>query len=146
MLKKVTLMAAGDFPLPGEVGEQFRYLARYPRNIGVLDHPSARGAGVGKCGDAIEVTLKIESGAIAEIRVLPRGCVYTLVCASAMSGLAQGRSLESALELEPHEVVAALGGLPEDHLHCARLAVNCLGEAIADYYGKVSPSGSSSSG
>jgi len=42
------------------------------------------------------------------------------------------------LELEPHDVVTALGGLPEDHLHCARLAVNTLGEAIADYYSKVS--------
>jgi nitrogen fixation NifU-like protein len=27
-----------------------------------------------------------------------------------------------------------LGGLPEDHKHCARLAVNTLGEAIADHY------------
>jgi nitrogen fixation NifU-like protein len=124
----------GDFPAPGEVGEQFLCLARYPKNVGVLDNPSSRGTAVGKCGDSIEVSLNIESGAIADIKVLPRGCVYTLVCASAMSELAKGRHLDHALELEPHDVVAALGGLPEDHLHCARLAVNTLGEAIADYY------------
>ena len=91
-----------------------------------------------QCGDSIEVSLQIETGAIAEIKVLPRGCIYTLVCASAMSELAKGRNLDQALELEPQDVVTALGGLPEDHLHCARLAVNTLGEAIADYYGKVS--------
>jgi len=37
--------------------------------------------------------------------------------------------------------VAALGGLPEDHMHCARLAVNTLGEAIADYYRNAANSG-----
>jgi nitrogen fixation NifU-like protein len=131
----------GDFPGPGEVGEQFLYLARYPKNIGALDNPSGRGTAIGKCGDSIEVSLRIESGAISDIRVFPRGCVYTLACASAMSELAKGRSLDQALELEPHEVATALGGLPEDHLHCARLAVNTLGEAIADYFGKLSRPG-----
>jgi nitrogen fixation NifU-like protein len=135
----------GDFPLPGEVGEQFLCLARSPKNIGLLDNPSGKGAAVGQCGDSIEVSLRIETGAIAEIKVLPRGCVYTLVCASAMSELAKGRNVDHALELEPHDVVDALGGLPEDHLHCARLAVNTLGEAIADYYRRAYLSGSSGS-
>jgi nitrogen fixation protein NifU and related proteins len=132
----------GDLSLPGEVGEQFLRVARYPKNIGSLDNPSGQGAALGKCGDSIEVSLKIESGAIADIKVLPHGCLYTLVCASAMSELAQGRDLDQALELEPHHVAEALGGLPEDHLHCARLAVNTLGEAIADYYRRASLSGS----
>jgi nitrogen fixation protein NifU and related proteins len=128
----------GDFPMPGEVGEQFLQVARSPKNLGSLDNPSGHGAALGKCGDSIEVSLKIESGAIADIKVVPRGCVYTLVCASAMSELAKGRDLEQALDLEPHDVADALGGLPEDHLHCARLAVNTLGEAIADYYRRAS--------
>ena len=136
-------MSDDDFPLPGEVGEQFLRVARYPKNIGSLDNPSGQGAALGKCGDSIVVSLKIESGAIADIKVFPRGCVYTVVCASAMSELAKGRDLDHALELEPHEVADALGGLPEDHLHCARLAVNTLGEAIADYYRRASLSGSS---
>lgn len=134
-------MTEGDFPAPGEVGEQFLCLARYPQDIGVLDNPSGMGSAVGKCGDSLEVSLRIESGGIADIKVFPRGCIYTLVCASAMSQLAKGRELEQALELEQHDVVAALGGLPEDYLHCARLAVNTLGEAISDYFGKVSNPG-----
>lgn len=138
-------MSNGDFPAPGEVGEQFLCLARYPKNIGTLDNPSGQGAAVGQCGDSIEVSLQIETGAIAEIKVLPRGCIYTVVCASAMSELAKGKELNQALELEPQDVVTALGGLPEDHLHCARLAVNTLGEAIADYYGKLSHLSSSRS-
>jgi nitrogen fixation NifU-like protein len=128
----------GEFPAPGEVGEQFLRLARFPQNIGSLRNPNGKGVAVGRCGDSIEVSLRIEREAITEIKVLPRGCVYTLVCASAMSELAKGRHLDQALNLEPQDVALALGGLPEDHLHCARLAVNTLGEAIADYYSKVS--------
>jgi nitrogen fixation protein NifU and related proteins len=138
-------LSDGDFFMPGEVGEQFLCLARFPKNIGWLDNPSGKGAAVGKCGDSIEVSLRIDRGTIADIKVLPHGCLYTLVCASAMSELAKGRDLDHALELEPHDVADALGGLPEDHLHCARLAVNTLGEAIADYYRRASLSGSSGS-
>ncbi|MFZ5451983.1 MAG: iron-sulfur cluster assembly scaffold protein [Thermodesulfobacteriota bacterium] len=131
-------MSEGDFPGVGKVGEQFLCLARYPKNIGLIDNPSGKSIQVGQCGDSIEVSLRIETGTIADIKVIPRGCIYTLVCASAMSELAKGRNLDQALELEPHDVVKALGGLPEDHLHCARLAVNTLGEAIADYYRQAS--------
>lgn len=130
-------MSDGYFPVPGEVGEQFLCLAQFPKNIGILDNPSGIGAAVGQCGDSIEVSLRIEKESIADIKVRPQGCVYTLVCASAMSELAKGRHLDQALELEPHEVANALGGLPDDHLHCARLAVNTLGEAIADYYTRI---------
>ena len=126
-----------DSTLPGQVGEWFLCLARQPKNIGLLDNPHGKGITVGQCGDAIEVSLRIDQGTIADIRVFPHGCIFTVVCASAMSELAKGRDLDHALELEPQELVAALGGLPEDHLHCARLAVNTLGEAIADYYQKV---------
>jgi nitrogen fixation protein NifU and related proteins len=131
-------VSADEFPLPGQVGEQFLCLARQPKNVGFVVNPSGKGSAVGQCGDSIEVSLRIDMGTIVDIKVLPRGCVYTLVCASAMSELAMGRDLDGALEMEPQDVVNALGGLPEDHFHCARLAVNTLGEAIADYYQKVS--------
>ena len=40
-------------------------------------------------------------GTIADIKVLPRGCVYTLVCASAMSELAKGRDLDRRWSWSP---------------------------------------------
>lgn len=127
-------MLNGDFPQLREVGEHFLHLARQPKNIGSMDNPSGKGNVVGQCGDSIEVFLQITGGVIADIRVAPRGCVYTFVCASAMSELVKGRIVDYALYLEPDEIAAALGGLPEDHMHCARLAVDTLGEAIDDYY------------
>jgi nitrogen fixation NifU-like protein len=102
-----------------------------------LGNPSGMGIGIDQCGDSIEVFLHVEKDAIVDLKVVPRGCVYTFMCAGALSELAKGRNLYQALELEPQDVVSALGGLPEDHLHCARLAVNTLVEAIADYYMKT---------
>ena len=133
-------MLDAESALPGQVGEWFVHLTRQPKNIGPMDNPHGKSMVVGQCGDAIEVSLRVDRGAIADIKVVPHGCIFTVVCASAMSELAKGRDLDHALELEPQELVAALGGLPEDHMHCARLAVNTLGEAIADYYRKVAHS------
>lgn len=108
--------------------------ARHPQNVGKITPADGEAKGVGSCGDILEVFLRISDECIEDIRHIPHGCVYTVACGSAMSVLAKGRSIESALGIEPTDIEDELGGLPEDHLHCARLAVNSLGEAIADHY------------
>jgi nitrogen fixation protein NifU and related proteins len=111
--------------------------AQMPRNMGQVPRPDGRAVGIGSCGDQMEVTLEVADNTIRRIRHLPRGCVYTVACGSAMSSLAAGRRLEEALALTPDQVAGELGGLPDDHRHCAALAVNTLGEAIDDYYQTV---------
>jgi nitrogen fixation NifU-like protein len=111
--------------------------AQMPRNMGQVPNPNGRAVGIGSCGDQMEVTLEVVDNTIRRIRHLPRGCVYTVACGSAMSYLVSGRGLDEALALSPDEVAEELGGLPEDHRHCAALAVNTLGEAIDDYYQTV---------
>lgn len=110
-----------------------------PGHMGSLADPSGRARGVGPCGDSVEFTLRVAHDRIAEIRHLPRGCAFTIACANAACELARGRTLEEALEISPEEVERELGGLPEDHRHCARLAVNTLGEAVADCYRRPGP-------
>jgi nitrogen fixation NifU-like protein len=107
-----------------------------PYNIGTLEEADGQATGVGTCGDSLQVYLRIGGNTITNIRCQYEGCQYTLACASAMSKLANGRTLSQALELEPADVATELGDLPADHLHCARLAVNTLGEAIDNYYQK----------
>jgi nitrogen fixation NifU-like protein len=115
-------------------GDRFWRHARNPNNLGICQTPSASATGVGTCGDKIRVDLQISDDLLQEVKCLPQGCVYTQACASAMSVLAEGRTIEQALMLTPEDVANELEGLPEDHLHCARLAVNTLGNAIAEYY------------
>lgn len=123
-----------------KLDDRFIRHVNVPSNLGVIELPSGRALGVGQCGDSVEVMLTVIDKRITEIRCQPRGCAFTIACASAMSELARHRTLEDALEISPQDVEAELGGLPEDHLHCARLAVNTLGEAIADCYRQRAPS------
>ena len=118
----------------GPVGAGFLRHAQHPKNQQALTDDTGKATEVGVCGDSVDVLIKVIDDHIADIRVVPHGCLYTVVCASALSELAKGRSLEGALQLGPEDVERELGGLPEDHKHCARLVVNTLGEAIADHY------------
>lgn len=127
-------MSNHENPLPGQVGQRFLDHAQLPRNLGTLSDATGQATEVGQCGDSVDVFIKVKGDTIADIKALPHGCLYTVVCASALGDLAQGLSLEQALQLEPEDIERELGGLPEDHKHCARLAVNTLGEAIADHY------------
>ncbi len=117
----------------GGLSPRFLRHANFPLGGHPLAHPDAVSSGVGSCGDRITVQLQVEGDCIQEIRALPAGCVYTVACASAVCRLARGLSPAAALELQPEAVAEALGGLPPDHLHCARLAINTLGEAIDAY-------------
>lgn len=116
------------------VSDRFLRRIESPEGVGVLPEPDGRSEAVGSCGDAVGVHIAVEDDRITEVRVQPNGCLFTLACASAAASLTKGRSLTEALELTPEEIAEELGGLPEDHLHCARLAVNAVAEAAADYY------------
>ncbi len=115
-----------------ELGHQFEKHAKHPENMKAVTIPDGRALGKGSCGDAVEIAIKLDGEVIVDIGHQPNGCAYTVACASAVTQLAKGRTIDAALELQPEDVERTLGGLPEDHLHCARLAVNTLGEAIAD--------------
>jgi len=122
---------------PQLLNKHFIIHANQPRHVGTLSAANGYAKGVGVCGDAIEVYLSINDQQITDIRYAPRGCIYTVACGSAMSHLAFGRTLEDALKITPENVAKELDGLPDDHMHCASLAVNTLGEAIDDFYQKV---------
>jgi nitrogen fixation NifU-like protein len=98
-----------------------------------LATPNGQATGVGQCGDSVAVSIRVDGETILDIGVAPKGCVYTVACANALASQVRGRSLEDALRLEPEDLERELKSLPEEHRHCALLAVNTLGEAIEDY-------------
>ena len=111
--------------------------AREPQNLGSCRDASASAVGIGSCGDKMKVDIVVQDDLLVKVQCVPEGCVYTVACASAMSVLAVGCHIEQALKLQPENVAHELGGLPADHAHCARLAINTLGEAIAEHYRKA---------
>ena len=108
-----------------------------PRNVGIIEDAD----GVGKmgspvCGDLMEYYIKVEDGRIAEIKFRTFGCGAAVASASVGTEIAQGMTLEEAMELTDRQVVQALGGLPEVKTHCSNLAATTLHAAIEDYLGK----------
>ncbi|THB70391.1 MAG: iron-sulfur cluster assembly scaffold protein [Desulfovibrio sp.] len=118
---------------PENVGERFIAYLRSTKYVGELEQPGGVSNMTGKCGDVIGAQVQVRGEKLAVVRMQPRGCAYTFACAEAAAALVDGRTLDQALEVEPEDVAEELGGLPEDHLHCARLALNAVGEAITDY-------------
>lgn len=107
-------------------------LIRNRDNMGTFDRPDAQGHFLGKCGDRMQIDLQLVGERILGARFLADGCGATLACGSMITKMACSKTLKEAEKIKPDELIVALDGLPEDHLHCAELAVMTLREAIID--------------
>jgi nitrogen fixation NifU-like protein len=82
------------------------------------------------CGDILRLTLKISDGRIAQARFKAKGCVPAMACASALTELVSGRTLEETRKLRREDIIATVGGLPPASIHAAQLAVDALSAAL----------------
>jgi nitrogen fixation NifU-like protein len=78
------------------------------------------------CGDVLELAVKIAHDRIADIRFRAKGCVPAMACASALTELAYGTTLEDAKALSSDDVTHAVGGVPPASGHAAQLAIDAL--------------------
>ena len=117
-----------------------------PRNAGAVEAPDASAQLENPvCGDVLELTLKLErpkeaaqelgttkleNRRIAEIRFRAKGCVPAIACASALTELIQGKTVQQARQLSRQELVQELlrkiGGLPPASTHASHLAIDTL--------------------
>jgi len=104
-----------------------------PRNLGEIPAPDGFGRVTGPCGDTMEVYLKVRDGKVMNASFWTDGCGPSIASGSMVTQLATQKSLIEAQKITQGDVLDALGGLPEDSLHCALLAANTLKEAIKDY-------------
>jgi nitrogen fixation NifU-like protein len=108
-----------------------------PRNVGVVEDAD----GVGKvgnpvCGDMMEMSVKIDSDVITDVKFRTFGCGAAIATSSMATELIKGRTVDDALELTNRAIAQALGGLPPVKMHCSVLAADALKMALADYYRK----------
>jgi nitrogen fixation protein NifU and related proteins len=102
-----------------------------PRNAGEIQNPDARVEIENPaCGDVLELTAKITSGKIAEIRFRAKGCVSAMACASALTEMVTGMLLQDARRFRREELLERVGGLPEASQHAAYLAIDALGALV----------------
>ena len=82
------------------------------------------------CGDMVRLSLRIERGAIAAVRAKTFGCAAAIASASALTEMLEGRTLEEAARIRNADVVARLGGLPEDKINCSVVAEQAVQAAL----------------
>lgn len=104
--------------------------AMNPRNVGNMQGADGFARMTGPCGDTMEIWLKVKNGTIANATFMTDGCGTSIASGSIATELAKGKSLQEGLKITPHDVLAALGGLPEESEHCALLAANTLRAVI----------------
>lgn len=106
---------------------------QHPRNMGSIEKADGFAHLTGSCGDSIKIWVKIEKESIAEIAFMTDGCGTSVAAGSMVTELAKGKTISEALEITGLDVLNALGGLPDDSVHCALLAANTLQESIKSY-------------
>lgn len=106
----------------------------HPRNVGEIEHADGYAKiGDPTCGDFIKVWLRIENEIIIDFKYKVFGCWGAISTTSVVSELAIGKSIKDATKITDDDVVAALGGIPENKQHCSLLGVQGLRAALADF-------------
>ena len=113
--------------------DAFMCHAMTPENVGSMEAPDGYGGLADASGQTIEIHLRIVNGRNEECAFMASGSLHTVACGSAVTSLATGRSLRSAVKLTADDVIRELEGLPPAYEHCARLAVATLRVAIRNY-------------
>ena len=104
----------------------------HPRNAGEVSNPDATVELANPaCGDILKLTLQFRDGRVEDIRFLAKGCVPAMACASQLTELVRGKTLDDARQLKREELVQAIGGLPEASGHASHLAIDALHAALA---------------
>jgi Mrp family chromosome partitioning ATPase len=114
-----------------------RQHAKDPHNMGALDKFNGHAKITGPCGDTMAFWIDVQNGKIEKLSFITDGCDPSLACGSITTCLAEGKTVEKAKAITQKSILDALGGLPEDHEHCALLAANSLKAACENFEKKV---------
>jgi Mrp family chromosome partitioning ATPase/predicted Fe-Mo cluster-binding NifX family protein len=108
-------------------------MRQLPAKFGPLKGAQANARLTGPCGDTMEFWLTIENGCVLQATFTTDGCHASIACGAMTAIMAEGKTLDTANQITPDQVLEAVGGLPPDHQHCPVLAVNTLKATIAGY-------------
>jgi len=86
-----------------------------------------------KCGDQMLILLRIQNDRIEDCRWKTYGCASAIASTSILSEAIKGMDIQEAYTLRPQDIVAKLGGLPANKIHCSVLGDKALRAAIDDY-------------
>ena len=115
-----------------------------PHNVLDVNEEEYNADGIGyvgspACGDMMKIFIKVQDNKIVDLKWQTFGCASAIGSTSMLSDIVVrdgGMSLEDAYKITPEMIIAELGGLPSNKIHCSVLGDKALREAINDYYRK----------
>ena len=108
-----------------------------PRNVGAIEQADGVGTvGNAKCGDIMQIYLKVEDNIIQDVKFKTFGCGAAIATSSMATEMVKGKSIEEALLITNKAVMEALDGLPPAKVHCSLLAEEAIHAAREDYQKK----------
>jgi nitrogen fixation NifU-like protein len=106
--------------------------ARTPSNLRAMEGADGCSSRTGACGDTMEFFIMLDGERIADASFLTDGCGATVACGSMLTKMAKGMTTDEAMGTDDTSLLRALDGLPDENLHCARLAVAAMHRAVVD--------------
>jgi len=97
---------------------------RNPTHFGIFNHPDAVGQVTGVCKDTMKITLKVKHGIINDALFWTDGCGATIACGNMLMKMIKGKAIEEIRHISKDDLIKTLNGLPKEHLHCAKLAID----------------------
>ncbi len=102
-------------------------------NIGLLEKADQITDLTGPCGDTMKISMNIECDKINDAKIQVLGCPGAVASGCAVVKLAKGKTLKDAEGIDLEALYRELEKLPEQKIHCARLAIKTLHRALEQY-------------
>jgi nitrogen fixation NifU-like protein len=108
-----------------------------PRNVGEIKNADGIGeVGNPICGDMMTFYIKVKNNKIEDVKFKTFGCGAAIAVSSMVSEMALGKTLEEVMSFTNADVAKALGGLPQNKMHCSNLGADALHKAVENYNSK----------
>ena len=103
------------------------------KNIGIIEDADQVTDLTGPCGDTMKISLKIDGDRINDARIQVLGCPGAVASGCALVSLAKGKTLQEAGNIDLDELYRELEKMPDQKVHCARLAIKTLQKTLEQY-------------
>jgi nitrogen fixation NifU-like protein len=122
---------ADTFDFWQDHSERFLIMAYLHERNKEMAEPAGVASKTGDCGDTITIYLQIADNTIKEFSYQLQGCLNTNACCNALAEMVEGQPLDKCWQITPEDLINDLQTLPEDHFHCAELAVGTFYLALS---------------
>lgn len=103
-------------------------------NMYKMENPTVFGQHKGSCGDILMLSVIISNDIIKEAAYEYIGCAGLQACASAMTEIVKGKTIQEARTLIVKDILDYLQGIPEQKYECAEISIDTLKKVLDAYH------------